>query len=81
MAAIEGNANCPHHCHGPCNHHGAGFGIDFPRWGFAYGPNGIFIRGGGRYYDNGPRDVVIWNFVERAAPVVAVEIREVANLP
>ena len=82
----EGNANCPHHCHGPCNHHGGGFGLDFPRWGFSYGPNGIFIRGGGRYYNNGPRDVVIVDqpvVVERAAPIVEenVEIREVANLP
>jgi len=75
-----------HDAHHDGHHGGPHFGLDFPRWGFAYGPNGIFIRGGGRYYDNGPRDVVIVDqpvVVERAAPVVVenVEIREVANLP
>ena len=81
-----GNANCPHHCHGHCNHNGLGFGLDFPRWGFSYGPNGIFIRGGGRYYDTLRPGVVVVDqpvVVEEAAPIVEedVAIREVANLP
>ena len=81
-----GNANCPHHCHGHCNHNGLGFGLDFPRWGFSYGPNGIFIRGGGRFYDTVRPGVVIVDqpvVVEEAAPIVEedVAIREVANLP
>ena len=80
------NGNCPD-CAGDCHHHhGPSFGLDFPRWGFSYGPNGMFIRGGGQYYNNGPRDVVIVEqpvVINDAGAVVEenVGIREVANLP
>ena len=57
------------------------FGLDFPRWGFSYGPNGIYIRGGN------PRDVVIVEpgvvVAEEVVPAgnADVEIRELSNLP
>ncbi|MCP3690763.1 MAG: hypothetical protein GY917_01100 [Planctomycetaceae bacterium] len=75
------NAHCNHGCHGHCNHRGPSFGLDFPRWGFGYGPGGIYIRGGGRRYVERPGTVVV---VEDSGVVEensAVEIREVNDLP
>ena len=80
-AGAPANPACPRGCVGHCNHHGSSFGLDFPRWGFAYGPNGIYIRGGGRRYIDRPRNGVL---VDRPDTVVAkpgVEIQEVNNLP
>jgi hypothetical protein len=75
------NAVCPRGCHGHCNHHGSSFGLDFPRWGFAYGPNGIYIRGGGRRYIDRPGNVVVVDGPDTFVEESGVEIREVNNLP
>jgi hypothetical protein len=72
---------CRHGCHGHCNHHGPSFGLDFPRWGFAYGPNGIYIRGGGRRYIDRPGNVVIVDGGNTVVEESGVEIREVNDLP
>ena len=80
--------NCSDQCSDNCHHnHGPTFGFDFPRWGFAYGPDGVYIRGRSRYYADRPRDVVIVEqpaVVEEqvvAQPPADVQIREVGNLP
>ncbi len=67
---------CSHHCVGHCHHHGIHFGLDFPLWGFAYSPDGIFIRAGHRYAAGYTEEIVA---VEPEN--TAVEIRELSSLP
>ena len=82
--AIEGSDDadhheeyiCSHHCVGHCHHHGIQFGLNFPLWGFASGPDGIFIRTGHRYAVGYTEEIVA---VEPENS--AVEIRELPNLP
>jgi len=67
---------CSHHCVDHCHHHGIHFGLDFPLWGFAYGPDGIFIRSGHRYAAGYAEEIVV---VEPEN--TAVEIRELSSPP